>query len=210
MKIRKSKLNALIKEEYEMYLLEERLLQEAINEGIAGEVFKYVKDKFVNGVQKLSDLGRGDSAIQKAMKDFIFAYSNMMSFNVKNQDKFFHCVANNMATQRGWSGKAFAIVFSELREITDLIKPSKSTWKEKFDDRKGDLEANALGRDSVGDASKLSGKFPDNFSVEYKKAIDACKSTLPPCAEFGYEDKKGKSVARYDGDFEACGGYIRK
>jgi hypothetical protein len=210
MKIKKSRLKTLIKEEYEMYLLEERLFMEVINEGIAGSAFKYVKDKFVDGVQKLSDLGGGDTAIQKGMKDFIFAYSNMMKFNVKNQDKFFHCIANNMATQRGWSGKAFAIVFSELREITDLIKPSKNTWKEKFDDRKGDLEANALGRDTVGDASSVSGEYPDNFSEEYKKAIDACKSTMPPCAEFGYEDEKGKSVARYDGDFGACAEYIRK
>jgi hypothetical protein len=210
MKIKKSKLNTLIKEEYEMYLLEERLFMEVINEGIAGSAFKYVKDKFVDGVQKLSDLGGGDTAIQKGMKDFIFAYSKMMKFNVKNQDKFFHCIANNMATQRGWSGKAFAIVFSELREITDLIKPSKNTWKEKFDDRRGDLEANALGRDTVGDASGVSGEYPDNFSEEYKRAIDACKSTLPNCAKFEHEDEKGKSVARFDGDFGACAEYIRK
>jgi|14BtaG_2_1085337.scaffolds.fasta_scaffold00467_7 hypothetical protein len=210
MKIRKSRLKILIKEEYEMYLLEERIFQDAINEGIARDALVFLKDKFVDGVEKLGDIGGGNLAVQKAMKDFIFAYSSMMSFNVKNQDKFFHCVANNMATQRGWSGKAFAIVFSELREITDLIKPTGLTWKEKFDDRRDDLEANALGRDSVGDASNVSGEYPDNFSEEYKKAIDACKSTLPACAEFGYEDEKGKSVAKYDGDFTACGGYIRK
>ena len=209
MKISKAYLYAIIEEEVRLTLLEQELANNLLMEGVAGDFFKSLKDKFVQGVEMVAQAGGGETEVQQGMQDFFDAYSEMMHFNVKGADKFFHCVANNMATHRGWAGKAFAIVFSELREISDMIKPTGTSLKDRLKDRKEDLAANALGRDTVGDPEAIK-DTPDWMTEEHVAAIDACRSVLPPCATFGYSDDKGFSSAEYDGDFDACSYYQRR
>jgi len=206
--INDKKLKKLISESVKNHIAEKRLETELLNEGFPRSFLKYLKDTFVNGVQRVAMLGGGQLSIQRAMQDFILAYSEMMGFNVKGSDKYFHCIANNMATQRGWAGKSFAIVFSELREIADLIKPTGMTLSAKLKDRREDLEANALGREMIGDPRQII-NAPSHLEDEYLAAIDACRTLLPPCARLNYSDDKGTSVARFDGDFAACSDYIR-
>jgi len=112
----------LLLENWRNYLKEERLQERRFNSPSQlneGPAFRWLKDKFVDTIETLARLGGGETQLQKAMSDFIVAYRDMFSANTIGGDKYFHCVANCMATDRGWIGKGFAVVFSELREFTD-------------------------------------------------------------------------------------------
>ena len=54
-----------------------------------------------------------------AVGDFYKNYSDMRDKNVKNSDKYFHCMANCQASSRGPDGLSMAQNLSNLRESFD-------------------------------------------------------------------------------------------
>ena len=52
-------------------------------------------------------------------KDFIKNYTDMRKANTIGADKYFHCMANCQATNRGDGGWNAARLISETRELTD-------------------------------------------------------------------------------------------
>jgi len=151
------------KYEAEVLSEEDELLSE-------GEMFKKLKDMFVNTLDAITKIGGGESELQQAMSDFIKAYTDMFGANTIGGDKYFHCVANCMASDRGWVGKKFAVVFSELREFTDQYL--KGDPAEACDE---DREANRVGQIGAGPCA------------------DRCKEYIPrglPC----------KYIDKYSGD----------
>jgi hypothetical protein len=69
----------------------------------------------------------------------------MIEANTIDADKFFHCKANCAAAQRGPVGEMSAPIFSELRELTDVIRKGDSQ-----EEVQADREANNHGREQGG------------------------------------------------------------
>jgi hypothetical protein len=69
-------------------------------------------------------------------------YDNMIEANTIDADKYFHCMANCEASQRGAIGRATARAISDVRELTDVIRKGDS-----FDDVAADQRANRTGRE---------------------------------------------------------------
>lgn len=120
------------------------------------------KDLKVDGVikadgptqEKIKQDLNEDKSAGNAFGDFWRNYMNMREANTKKSDKYFHCMANYEATQRGWLGEEMAETISDLREIR------------KSDDYKEDKKANKYGRETA-----KSGKF--------KTAREACAIFRP-------------------------------
>ncbi len=55
----------------------------------------------------------------RAVGDFYRNYENMRTVNTIGADKYFHCMANCQASQRGFGGLEAAQFISEVRELTD-------------------------------------------------------------------------------------------
>ncbi len=81
----------------------------------------------------------------RGTKHFLDMYDAMRQQNRgKNQDKFFHCMANCQATNEGAGGEAAAEVISEVRELTDEF--IKGDSKVQCD---ADRAANEKGRETA-------------------------------------------------------------
>jgi len=156
-------------ENWRQYTKEEELVQnllkenKALDESAIRDAIKLIKDKFVAAVGMLA--GK-----ENPLADFIIAYDDMFEANTIGGDKYFHCVANCMASDRGWIGKQFAVVFSELREFADQYLKGDS--KEACDE---DREANRVGQIGAGPCA------------------DRCKEYIPKGLECKY-------VAKYSGE----------
>lgn len=78
-----------------------------------------------------------------AATDFLTQYTNMRyGSNVVGQDKYFHCMANCQATQRGPVGRATARVISDAREANDAARKGDGPEAVEADQR-----ANRTGRE---------------------------------------------------------------
>ena len=141
----------LIMENWRKYLNEEdELLSEA-------SIVANLKNIFVKTIDAVSKAGGGETELQGAMSDFLEAYADMYAANFKGTDKYFHCVANCAASDRGWVGLGFAKLFSELREFTDqyLKRDPASVCDE-------DRHANFTGQLGVGPCADRCKEFiPD-------------------------------------------------
>ena len=152
----------LLLENWRGYIEEEELVQKLLKENInLDEVatrsdMKYIKDKFIVAVGAIA--GK-----ENPLADFIIAYDDMFAANTIGGDKYFHCVANCMASDRGWLGKKFAIVFSELREFTDQYL--KGDPEEACDE---DREANRVGQIGAGPCADRCKEFiPKGLPCQY-------------------------------------------
>jgi len=152
----------LLLENWRGYIEEEELVQKllkenkALEEGRLRDALKYLKDKFIAAVGVLA----GE---ENPLADFITAYDDMFEANTIGGDKYFHCVANCMASDRGWIGRQFAIVFSELREFTDQYL--KGDPKEACDE---DREANRVGQIGAGPCADRCKEFiPRGMPCKY-------------------------------------------
>lgn len=67
--------------------------------------------------------GDAVSQILGAVEDFVRNHFDMREANTIGGDKYFHCVANCQAAQRGSVGAATASFLSNLREWLDLNRP---------------------------------------------------------------------------------------
>jgi hypothetical protein len=160
-------------ENWRGFIEEEELVQSLLKENIELEegtmrdAIKFIKDKFIAAVGVLA----GE---ENPLADFIIAYDDMFEANTIGGDKYFHCVANCMASDRGWLGKQFAVVFSELREFADQYL--KGDPKEACDE---DREANRVGQIGAGPCA------------------DRCKEFIPRGLDCKYIDKySGKETGR--------------
>ena len=90
----------------------------------------------------------------RATKHFLDAFDAMRQrYRAKDQDKFFHCLANCQATKEGPGGEAAAEIISEVRELTDEFGPKGDTRAQCDADR----AANEKGREIAkkgGDCNK--------------------------------------------------------
>jgi len=152
----------LLFENWREFNKEEELLQEllkenvTLDEGTLRDTVKFLKDKFIAAVGALA----GE---ENPLADFIAAYDDMFAANTIGGDKYFHCVANCMASDRGWLGKKFAVVFSELREFTDQYL--KGDPKEACDE---DREANRVGQIGAGPCADRCKEFiPRGLPCKY-------------------------------------------
>lgn len=76
-----------------------------------------------------------------AAGDFVRNFLNMREANTIGADKYFHCMANCQAAQRGSAGEATAAAISNLREASDQVRGTPA------DSSVPDQEANGQGRD---------------------------------------------------------------
>lgn len=86
-------------------------------------------------------------------EDFVNNYNEMKSANVRGADKYFHCMANCQATERGVGGEHIAIAISYGREASDMVRnPIEKglSVQDSLKDARGDLEANRIGREGAG------------------------------------------------------------
>ena len=155
----------LLLENWREYLREEEPIDRLSL--VEGRVFKQLKDLFVDTIESLSSVGGGETQLQKAMADFITAYRDMFDANTIGGDKYFHCVANCMAADRGWVGMKFAEVFSELRELTDQYL--KGDPEDACDE---DRVANLAGQRGVGPCAGRCKEFiprglPCKYIIKY-------------------------------------------
>lgn len=98
--------------------------------------------------------------------DFLNNYSAMREANTIDADKYYHCLANCEATERGPGGEAAALLISYGRELVDIPKYTLQGVPPEKIIQEGiiDLEANRVGREGA-----LSGV----------RCTDACKPTKP-------------------------------
>ncbi|MBW2562413.1 MAG: hypothetical protein JRE40_16405, partial [Deltaproteobacteria bacterium] len=82
-----------------------------------------------------------------AANDFMWNLIDLKWSNVRNADKYFHCLANCQASRRGRSGKDVAFALSETKELYDTL--IKGDSQEVCD---ADRAANETGR--YGDPNK--------------------------------------------------------
>ena len=137
---------------------------ELLSEGLGG-IFHKLKDIFINTIDAVSKAGGGETELQGAMSDFLEAYTDMFAANFKGTDKYFHCVANCAASDRGWVGLEVAQLFSELREFTDqyLKRDPASVCDE-------DRHANFTGQWRVGPCADRCKEFiPDVGKCKIKR-----------------------------------------
>lgn len=80
--------------------------------------------------------------------DFLQNYRNMRNANTIGADKYFHCMANCQATQRGPGGKTAAEIIGEGRELTDEYIKGDSK-----DACNADRAANAQGRNGASNGA---------------------------------------------------------
>lgn len=78
-----------------------------------------------------------------AIADFRHNYRQMLDANHIGADKYFHCVANCQATQRGTHGARMAEILSNSREWLQDLDPRKPN------DRQADQRANVDGRNGA-------------------------------------------------------------
>ena len=128
-----------------------------MNESYTTAILKQMKDAY-DVVSKytiaglLFDEATDQVEITKDLKNAISSFTNnyleMVEFNYKDSDKFFHCLANCEAVKYGWSGEMVAIFISELREQTDMILKGKLLGKTQYtpEDSEADHKANRHGR----------------------------------------------------------------
>lgn len=86
------------------------------------------------------------------IRDFFDNYQQMRDANVKGADRYFHCMANCEATERGPGGEAAALLIGFGREAVDLPKNvliKGMSFKDSINDAQKDLEANRVGRDGA-------------------------------------------------------------
>ena len=152
----------LLFENWRDYSEEEVIVQEllkesaALDEGVIRDGIKFMKDKFIAAVGGM--IGK-----ENPLADFITAYDEMFAANTIGGDKYFHCVANCMASDRGWLQKKFAEVFSELREFADQYLKGDS--QEACDE---DREANLVGQSGTGPCADRCKEFiPRGLPCKY-------------------------------------------
>ncbi len=80
-----------------------------------------------------------DKKAGNAFEDFKRNFDNMNEANTKDADKYFHCIANYEATERGWGGQLIARNLSDAKEVKDKY------WN-KYQDGEEDQTANKFGR----------------------------------------------------------------
>jgi hypothetical protein len=153
----------LLFENWRGYIEEEELVQNllkenrTLDEGTLRDTIKFLKDKFIAAARNLT------AGKESPLADFITAYDDMFAANTIGGDKYFHCVANCMASDRGWMGKKFAVVFSELREFADQYLKGDS--KEACDE---DREANRVGQIGAGPCADRCKEFiPRGLPCKY-------------------------------------------
>ncbi len=66
------------------------------------------------------DPKRQPGQVTGAVKEFLSNYQNMRDANTIGGDKYFHCMANCQASERGSSGEDAARVISDTREWVDM------------------------------------------------------------------------------------------
>lgn len=92
-----------------------------------------------------------DKKAGNAFMDFKRNFDRMNEANTKGADKYFHCIANYEATERGWDGQIVAKSLSDAKEIKDKY------WN-KYKDGSEDQAANKFGREAAKSGGYHSAK----------------------------------------------------
>jgi|TARA_R110002111_G_scaffold247094_1_gene309936 hypothetical protein len=152
----------LLFENWRNYSEEEVIVQEllkestTLDEGAVRDAIRKLKTIFYRSIAAATG---GDNALS----DFIKAYADMVESNFIGNDQYFHCVANCMASDRGWKSMRFAEVFSELREFFDQYVKRDS--QEACDE---DREANLVGQSGTGHCADRCEEFiPRGLPCKY-------------------------------------------
>jgi hypothetical protein len=100
-------------------------------------------EKFKNAVvEAATDFAGG-------VADFLDKYREMKAVNTKGVDKFYHCMANCEASQRGLGGEIAAKGISYGREATDSVRnviEKGMSPSDSIADCMGDMKANRVGQ----------------------------------------------------------------
>lgn len=90
--------------------------------------------------------------------DFVKNYAKMVWVNTKGADKFYHCMANCEATERGVGGEYIATLISNTRELSDLSRAdSKGISSEQATkDIVEDLFVNRVGRQGANNGLRCN------------------------------------------------------
>jgi Serum amyloid A protein len=86
----------------------------------------------------------------EGVKDFWKNYQEMKAQNVIGADRYYHCMANCEASQRGSGGQIAADIISSGREFVDRPKniTRGMTWADSTADCEGDMRANRIGQEA--------------------------------------------------------------
>jgi len=91
--------------------------------------------------------------------DFKRNFDLMKEADTIGADKYFHCIANYEAANRGWLGKVGANLMSGIREITGAPKEIlRDGLSERLNDIEKDMEANRHGREAARSEKYASAK----------------------------------------------------
>lgn len=101
-----------------------------------------------------------------AFIDFKNNFDRMNEANTVDADKYFHCVANYEATQRGWDGELIAHGLSNIKELKDK-------YIRQYSDGEEDQKANKHGRQAAK-------------SKKYNSAREACAIFRPDALDEKY------------------------
>lgn len=101
-----------------------------------------------------------------AFLDFKNNFDRMNEANTACADKYFHCVANYQATQRGWDGELIAHGLSDIKEFKDK-------YIKNYPDGEEDQKANKHGRQAAK-------------SRQYNSAREACAIFRPDALDEKY------------------------
>lgn len=137
------------------------------------QLFQSIKSFQKDNALKVDGIINPDGPTQKSIKeklaenkgsgnafiDFKKNFDLMNEANTKDADKYFHCVANYEATQRGWGGEMTAGILSDAKELKDKY------W-ERYEDGEEDQKANRHGRKTAK-------------SGQYSSAREACAIFRP-------------------------------
>ena len=138
------------------------------------ELFQKDQNLEVDGVlkpkgeteQKIKDSLKNDKKAGNAFGDFKRNQENLKK-TTSDADKYFHCVANYEATERGWDGEVAAHVLSNAKEIiAGIPQIMKHGVKITVEDSKRDQRANKYGRQTAK-------------SGQYDSAQEACSVFRP-------------------------------
>ena len=110
---------------------------------------------------KMNEKLAKDEKAGNAFGDFKRNFDLMNKARTDGADKYFHCMANYQATQRGWAGKTIAKTLSNAKELKDQYITGHPK-----EDSEADQKANKYGREAA-------------TSGQYQSAREACAIFRP-------------------------------
>lgn len=116
--------------------------------------------------EKIKEKLTKDKKAGNAFGDFKRNRDNMIEARTKGADKYFHCVANYEAAERGWLGDIAASTLSTVREVSQSPKIFKDGFIETTSNAIKDHKANRHGRNKAR-------------SKQYRSAKEACAIFRP-------------------------------